>query len=210
MKNNINYCQLFEEMNIALYIIRDGKIIDCNRRAIEQSGGERVDIIGKEFLEKIQLKETEGNTLRDTITKKISEAQNYSGQIFEATQISADGRIFDVEINLTYMKPFLVASVQDISERKERDRLLEGSEELYKKIIEESLSTSYVIQDGKIAYTNEKRYLEINRKYGQWINGIIGKEAVSLVHPDDREMLREQVTNILKGKRTAHIITGWR
>jgi PAS domain S-box-containing protein len=200
MKSKINYNLLFDSMNTALYIILNSKIIDCNCLAALQSGWDKVDLIGKQFLEVFPIKEIE---IRDSIAQKIAAAQSGIGKNFEAVQLRADGQIFDVEINLTYTKPFLIASVQDISERKKRETLLEESEKLYKKIVEESLSNVYVIQDGKVVYTNEKRHLELNKKYGAWNGSVIGREAISLVHPDDREMIREQISDIFKGRRTA-------
>ncbi|MCU0554379.1 MAG: PAS domain S-box protein [Syntrophales bacterium] len=84
----------------------------------------------------------------------------------------------------------------DEMKRSETDCLFE--EGLYRSLERSSRAGIYVLQDGKFRFVNEHaaRYWGYNR------NELIGKESMSLVHPDHRERVRKNAISMLKGKRS--------
>ena len=84
----------------------------------------------------------------------------------------------------------------DEMKRSETDCLFE--EGLYRSVERSSRAGIYVLQDGKFRFVNEHaaRYWGYNR------NELIGKESMSLVHPDHRERVRKNAIAMLKGKRS--------
>ncbi|OPY05071.1 MAG: Sensor histidine kinase LiaS [Syntrophaceae bacterium PtaB.Bin038] len=84
----------------------------------------------------------------------------------------------------------------DEMKRSETDCLFE--EGLYRSLERSSRAGIYVLQDGKFRFVNEHaaRYWGYNR------NELIGKESMSLVHPDHRERVRKHAIAMLKGRRS--------
>ncbi len=75
------------------------------------------------------------------------------------------------------------------------------AEELYKAVADGSSVGVYVEQDGKFIFANEqfKKY----SGYGE--DELIGMDALSLIHPDDRKKAVEERAEMLAGRRTAPI-----
>ena len=67
--------------------------------------------------------------------------------------------------------------------------------ELFKTLFNSSPIGIYVVQDGKFQFVNHQfaRYLG----YGE--DELLGKESLSFVHPEDRNMARENAVKMLKG-----------
>ncbi len=87
---------------------------------------------------------------------------------------------------------------KDITERKLAEKALQESEELYRILAEKSFAGVYVLQDGKFCFFNSNAASYT----GYTQEELIGKEAMSLVHPEDREQLRKNATDMLHGDRT--------
>lgn len=74
------------------------------------------------------------------------------------------------------------------------------SENLYEKLAKSSYTSIYIVQDGKIKYLNH---------VGEEIGGLGADEIIeredslSFIHPDDRERVRANAIQMLKGERTA-------
>ncbi|NVL91218.1 MAG: PAS domain S-box protein [Desulfobacterales bacterium] len=89
----------------------------------------------------------------------------------------------------------IVEDFKDISERKRVYEQLQESEEKYKTLIESSLTGTFIHQDGKYVFVSD-RFAEI---HGYEPGELPGKESLSLVHPDEREALKEIASKRLDG-----------
>jgi len=87
---------------------------------------------------------------------------------------------------------------EEIIERKQVEEALRESEELYRALAEKSFAGVYVVQDGKFCFLNPK----VHSYTGYTPEELIGKESMSIVHPEDRERLRMEATAMLRGERT--------
>ena len=56
----------------------------------------------------------------------------------------------------------------------------------------------YVIQDGKFQFTNSQFYVETGFSQAE----MLGRDSLTLVHPEDKEMVRESAIQMLRGERT--------
>jgi two-component system, chemotaxis family, sensor kinase Cph1 len=83
-----------------------------------------------------------------------------------------------------------------LHEREKAEDLLAESRENYSTLVESSLTGIYIIQEGVIKFTNN-RAAEI---YGYSRNELIGMDSLAVVHPDDRELVREVREMRLKGE----------
>jgi diguanylate cyclase (GGDEF)-like protein/PAS domain S-box-containing protein len=79
---------------------------------------------------------------------------------------------------------------RDLTERRR-------AEKLYQTVAEQSFAGVYVIQKGIFQYINSNAAAYS----GHTPEELVGTEAMSLVHPDDREMLREHAREMLTGVR---------
>jgi PAS domain S-box-containing protein len=71
--------------------------------------------------------------------------------------------------------------------------------ELFKTLFSDSPIGIYVVQGGKFQFINHQyaRYLA----YGE--DELLGKESLSFVHPDDRNIVRENAIKMLKGEHSS-------
>jgi chemotaxis family two-component system sensor kinase Cph1 len=70
------------------------------------------------------------------------------------------------------------------------------TEDLYTTVVEDSLTGIYIIQDGKIAFVNQ-RFADI---FGYSREELTGKDSLDLVHPDDRPLVAGIRRRRLEGK----------
>ncbi|HBH87093.1 MAG TPA: hypothetical protein DDY17_05780 [Syntrophaceae bacterium] len=89
--------------------------------------------------------------------------------------------------------------IQDITERKRAEKALQESEEIYRVLAEKSFAGVYVIQDGKFCFLNSNAASYV----GYSPEELIGRESMKLVHPEDREQLKNNSIEMLYGKRTS-------
>jgi chemotaxis family two-component system sensor kinase Cph1 len=83
-----------------------------------------------------------------------------------------------------------------LREREKAESLLAESQEKYSTLVESSLTGIYIIQDGIIKFANN-RAAEI---YGYSKDELIGMDALGVVHPDDRELVKGMREGRLKGE----------
>lgn len=81
----------------------------------------------------------------------------------------------------------VVITYEDITDRKH-------AEEAYKTMARSSVAGLYVVKDGKFLFVN--RHAAKYAEYSQ--RELVGKESISLVHPDDREKVREKAMRMLR------------
>jgi PAS domain S-box-containing protein len=93
----------------------------------------------------------------------------------------------------------IVHIVSDITERKENEETVKESEELYRSLAEKSLIGTYVLQDGIHVFVNNNAASMAECEP----TDLVGTKASAIVHPEDREGVRNNATAMIKGLRTA-------
>jgi PAS domain S-box-containing protein len=74
---------------------------------------------------------------------------------------------------------------------------LRESEQKYSTLVEDALIGVYIIKDGMIEFANDK-FAAI---YGYEKDQLIGMQSLTLVHPEDRAMIKEMRAKRLKGEK---------
>ncbi|MFH1035972.1 MAG: PAS domain S-box protein [Pseudomonadota bacterium] len=126
------YRALFEQAGDAIFLLEDGRFIDCNQAALRMFRGSHEKLIGILPAELSPSQQADGGdslALADSFTSQARAGQALS---FEWTHKRLDGSLFDAEVSLINIelpdKAFLLSMVRDISQRKRDETALKESE----------------------------------------------------------------------------------
>jgi PAS domain S-box-containing protein len=86
---------------------------------------------------------------------------------------------------------------RQVTECELAEAALRESEQKYSTLVEDALIGVYIIQDGKIVFGNDK-FAEI---YGYAKDELIGMESLELIHPEDRDGVRQMREKRLSGEK---------
>ncbi len=96
----------------------------------------------------------------------------------------------------------LVAEVEElrglITRHRETEARLRETEELYRNLADSSPVGLYLLVQGKFHFLNA----QFERSTGYRADELIGQDALFMVHPEDRERVRRDAIEMLRGKRT--------
>lgn len=116
------YRILFEHANDAVFVIRDLKIFQCNRKTEELFGTDSENIIGKSPLDFSPQIQADGRPSVDKAADIINRALQGEAQIFEWLHNRSDGTCFLAEISLKAMnldgESYILCIARDLSGRK--------------------------------------------------------------------------------------------
>ena len=84
---------------------------------------------------------------------------------------------------------------KEAAARQQAEEVLRDSEEKYKRLIESSLFGIFIQQGERYVFVND-RFAQI---HGYTSEELLGKESLTLIHPDDREALRQIAQKRLNG-----------
>ena len=127
------------------------------------------------------------------VFETIMQGNSWRGEIM---MVAKSGRQFPVTFKANAIKDDkgniigLIGIFSDITERKQ-------AEELFRSLAANSPVGVYIVQKGKFVYTNP----QFQQYSGYREDELLGMEALSLVFPEDRETVRNNAIQMLKGKR---------
>ena len=227
-KSEQKYRRIFESVQDVYYeVTMDGIILELSPSIEEVSQYKREELIGKslyhiyvdpkkrdEFVKKLQdkgkvsdyeilLKDKEGSEVCCSITarlmtdnqgrpvKIIGSLRNINERMRggEALQKARDELERRVEERTAEL---LKANEQLEIEIEERER----TEEKYKTLVESSLTGIFIHQDGKYVFMNDR----FGDTHGYQPGELLGRDPLTLIHPDEREALRQVLSKRLKGE----------
>lgn len=126
------YRTIFESAQDAIFIMKDDKFIDCNKKTEEIFCCSRDEIIGEPPYKFSPKRQPDGRISKEKSLEKINAALNGEAQFFEWTHTTKAGEPFPAIITLNRYEidndEFLMAIVRDITERKRTEERLEQSE----------------------------------------------------------------------------------
>ncbi len=123
----LQYRTLFEHSNDAIFVHRDGRIIDVNRRACEMLGMSRKQLLTMEIH---QLHGDKAGS-PDTTAESMRSVSADGSMLFEQVIRKADGSLIEVEISSRLIddeNEIIERIVRDITARKQAERELRASQ----------------------------------------------------------------------------------
>ena len=131
---------------------------------------------------------------------KVLAGESFSG--VESRRYNKEGNILNVSISATiYLNrervPWgSVHILRDITDQKRAEAALLESEDKYKTLVENSLTGIFIHQEGRYVFVTDR----FASMHGYTQEQLLGKEYLSLIHPDDREALAQTVSARLEGE----------
>ncbi len=185
-----DYRGLFENAHDAIVIFRpeDETILDVNQSACTVYGFSKSEFIG------MPLGILTGNGVKSK--ERIEAILNNEGSIrFESHHYTKDGKAMLLEINATavdYKGQRAIMSInRDITERRKAEEALALSEAKFRAVAETTPAVIFIYDGTKLLFGNP--YAE--RLTGYDLSELMSMDFWRIVHPEDRELVREKILN---------------
>lgn len=136
------YRMLFERAGDAIFLMREGRFVDCNPATLDMFRVSREAIVGATPDQFSPERQPDGSLSRERARERIEAAMQCGTQLFEWRHLRPDGSAFDAEVRLSAVDigghTHVLANVRDVSARKateselaqSRCELLESNEGL--------------------------------------------------------------------------------
>ncbi|MFO1482379.1 MAG: PAS domain-containing protein [Verrucomicrobiaceae bacterium] len=193
---------VFDCINDAVFVqdVVSCRIMDANQRAAEMFGYAVDQLRGMTVADlSVNVLPYSLNDARNWMVKAVDEGP----QLFEWQARSSDGNVFWVEVNLCQMengdKGRLVATVRDISKRKQAEIELRRSEERFRAVLGNTRDPVYCLNLPTLTYDYISPAVEA-------LLGVSVEECmkggwrflISQMHPEDQEAGRARVEQVLE------------
>ncbi len=192
---------IFEFSSYAVFIIKGNEFVDFNKEATKIFGCKKSDLIGKTPIDFSPEYQPDGEKSSEKASKFIRKAYAGYPQIFEWKHKKLNGELFDAEVRLSILRlgneKYLMASVQDITERKNMLKNLAASEERFRKLALNTSTFIFVYKGTKFVFAN-KAFLNF---IGYSKKELFSINFWDLVHPDFKEMIRERGLKRQRGEK---------
>jgi PAS domain S-box-containing protein len=173
-----------------------GKIIDVNQAMLNFQQRRREEIVGRNFLDLVASED------RERIQKCFKETlQRGASNTIEYRSLTPAGTETFSEVNAMLQydqegKPIgAVAVIRDISQRREIERKLAESEEMYRSLLDNISEAVYQVgADGIIAFISAG----IERIIGLQPDEVIGRNFMEFIYPEDVEFIGNEFQKVAR------------
>ncbi len=115
---------------------------------------------------------------------------------YDLKLVTKDGKDKDIILSGVLDGDKISGTLVDISDRKQAEKALRAAEKLYRTLADSSQIATYIVQDKKLVFANP----HVSRYSGYVQENLIGKDIADFVHPEDRERVRQNAAQMLKGE----------
>ena len=178
---------------IAIGDPRTNNIVACNNAFAAISGTTIREIINTPILSKYAPEEHEHVKNSIVYSDKTGKVR------YESVMVRNDGTRFPVQMDIVSVKDnegnvaYRVATMQDITERKNAESEYRKSEFRFKRLVDEAPDAIIVQIGKKFFYVNEKARLLFGFESKE---ELIGKNVIDYFHPDYRALVESRISNL--------------
>ncbi|MCG6894453.1 MAG: PAS domain S-box protein, partial [Desulfobacteraceae bacterium] len=160
-ENEAKYRTLFHQFGAGIYLHdRQGRIVDVNQAACQQTGYAKDELLQLEIFDLHPEEPETGHPSREEILRQWHRWKPEERFILEAAHKRKDGSVFPIELSASVMhyggKHFIIAIVQDITDRKQAEKARRESERFLEQVFE-------AIQDGISVLDTDFNVIKTNR-----------------------------------------------
>ncbi|TFG03203.1 MAG: PAS domain-containing sensor histidine kinase, partial [Promethearchaeota archaeon] len=200
-----NFEKIAEQNLVGLGILQDNKVKYINKKAAENFGTTREELLNMSFSEFSKfIHPSDLNMEIEFIKETLSNPEKIIE--YQGRAIKSSGEITwnDVMIKqIQYeQKPALLGIFRDITEKKKAEERLKESEEKFRTIAEQTFIGLAVIQDGRFKYVNQTFADTIGYTTKEILNWKSDK-YLDFIHPDDKEYVLERTKKIFIDKNSS-------
>lgn len=136
-------------------------------------------------------------SLRDLIPLKKNIDRVGFVENFESRMVRKDGSLIWVSVNARRINDgsagaYYEGTIENITKRKNAEAALKESEALYRAVVENALTCSYIVQDGTYRFVNA-RFCEVSQ---YTYDEIVGKKGPQdFVHPEELQKVKDHLKN---------------
>lgn len=186
---------LFETAPNAILILDDDGLVNCNESACHLFQLSYEELSKSSLTDLFPHKQSDGSLSNKAGIKKIQKAFQGEDQFFEWRFLRADGTAFDAEVSLTYMKMnganYVQVVLQDITERKKKDQLIEYNMKLFSNLFENAPVGLVMLNDHHTVQDINESFKEM---FGYNLSEIRGKKVDNILAPDELKKEAEELT----------------
>lgn len=188
--NQQHYYSLYKHNpDLILTFDLDGKILSVNK-VVEAYGYTEEEVLQQSFVTYLDPKEFE-KTLKHFEIAKSGKPTDY-----ESSLISKNGDCFKISVkNIPIIVNNQIVGIygilKDITELKRAQMRLAEAEDKYRSMTENSVVGTYITQDGKFVYVNQK----LAELFGYSQEELLGSNVMDFIYPEDHPVI---VDNVMK------------
>jgi diguanylate cyclase (GGDEF)-like protein/PAS domain S-box-containing protein/putative nucleotidyltransferase with HDIG domain len=175
---------------VGIYIVQDKCFRYINARFLKDTGYNEEELLGMDPSSIILPEDRE--SVRENAIQML---KGESSQPYEYRVVKKTGEvcwILETVTSIHYQgKQATLGNFMDITERKQ-------AEEISQTVTLSSPTSMYIMQDGKFVFANPR----LLRRLGYTEDELLGTGGSNPIHPEDREMVRQNAIDMLKGRRT--------
>jgi PAS domain S-box-containing protein len=201
-KSEKRYGLLFHGINDAVFVHSlssdglPGRFSEVNDVACRRLGYTRDELLR---MSPVDIDAPEGWALVPAMMQRL---QANKHAVWEGLHVCKDGRKIPVEISNHLFdlegEPTVLATVRDITERKQAEEAVRQSEERYRALVETAPDVVYIISDkGVFASLNPAFEAITGWARTEWL----GKSFAPLLHPEDASLAVEMFQKVLRGDK---------
>ncbi|MFH1059653.1 MAG: PAS domain S-box protein [Pseudomonadota bacterium] len=206
VRSEAHYRTLFETAADAIFILAEGRVLDCNPSALTVFRCNRKEIIGHELAALAFVDQGEEGPSPAALAEHLRLAQAGQPQALAWRLKRCDGGVFAAEVSLNRLEmegqPYLLAVVRDVSDRVAAESALRKSEERFRRLSEHAPVIIYTLDEsGAFTYVNPAWAAHLGHLPAQ----VLGRYFVDFAPPERAAELAELFKRIRDGKLTLEI-----
>ncbi|MCA1987580.1 MAG: PAS domain S-box protein [Desulfarculus sp.] len=201
-----HYRTLFETAGDAIFILADGRLLDCNPRSLEIFNCSRPEIIGRTPADLSPAVQPDGRPSDAAFDELAARAKAGESLRYTWRHRRCDGQDFETEVSLNQViiqgQPYLLAVVRDISQQVAAETSLRRSEERFRRLSENAPDIIYTLDEkGAFTYVNPAW----TRILGHPAEEVLGRYFVDFAPPGAAGKLAGLFKSIRDGHQTQYL-----